>query len=86
MNAYCDNKYGATGTGDSGIVYDGNLVDGFDARCDGNAIVTGFEGVHQVTGKDKTACNGNTRDYLWKMKCCEVKTFSFEGSNFILVF
>ena len=69
--------------GDSGITYDGNKHEGFDAKCDDNGVVTGFKGVHQVTGEDKVACNGKTRDYLWKMKCCKVYTTKNTGNSYV---
>ena len=62
------------------VSYTGSEVTQFDVSCETNAengvrdIVTGLKGIHQVSGVDQDACDGKTRDYLWKMKCCKVIT------------
>jgi len=87
LNQYCDNFKRVKGTGDSGVKYEGKSDRpqdkggdnthhsvAFAHYCPSNGIVTGFIGKHQVTGKDLQACDGNTRDYLWKIKCCKPNT------------
>ena len=86
LNQYCDNKERVKGTGPSGVKYEGKSdrpkdkggdndhpSNAFVHYCPSNGIVTGFIGKHHVTGKDLAACDGYTRDYLWKIKCCKVK-------------
>ena len=94
LNQYCDNKEKKSGKGPSGVVYSGKSdrpkdkggdnesSQAFKHTCPGNGIVTGFLGKHIVTGKDLEACDGNTRDYLWKIKCCKVKNRKYH-KNFI---